>query len=129
MEEKIKLFMRKLREIPNFGRVKFIILYGSYLDRKQNKLSDIDFAIFYDGDKNQRFKFRLKLLSKLPSEFDVQIFQDLPLFIRQKVLKGKIIYTQDLNFVYDIAYATIKAFEDFKKYYYDYIERRPMIIW
>ena len=32
-----------------------------------------------------------------------------------------------MQFVYDTVYETIKRFEDFKKYYYDYIERRPII--
>ena len=52
---------------------------------------------------------------------DVKIFQDLPLRIKKEVLKAKVLYAEDFTFVYDIAYETIKAFEDFKKYYYDYI--------
>jgi uncharacterized protein len=43
-------------------------------------------------------------------------------------LKGEVIYAKDgdLSFVSDIAYETIKAFEDFKKYYYDYIGMRKL---
>lgn len=127
MEEQINLFLKKLKEMPDFDRVKFVFLFGSVAERKQNKLSDIDFAIYFDGDSKNRFKFRLKLLAKLPDNFDVQIFQDLPLYVRKEVLKGKLIYAKDLTFAYDVAYETIKAFEDFKKYYYDYINRRPIV--
>lgn len=127
MKDKNNLFMKKLKEMPNFDRVKFVFLFGSYVKNKQNKLSDIDFAVYYEGSKKERFKFRLKLITKLPDNFDVQIFQDLPLYVRIEVLKGKLIHAEDLTFVYDIAYSTIKAFENFKKYYYDYLKRRPLI--
>ena len=43
------------------------------------------------------------------------------------VLKGKVIYSREKSFVYDKAYETIKAFDDFKKYYYDYLDRRQVI--
>ncbi|MBS3075250.1 nucleotidyltransferase domain-containing protein [Candidatus Pacearchaeota archaeon] len=117
----IKLFLKKLKEMHNINRVKFVILFGSYSQGKENKLSDIDFAVYYEGNKKERYEFRKKILIKLPDIFDVQIFQDLPLYVRISVLKGKLIYMKDTKFVYDIAYKTIKDFEMFKKYYYDYI--------
>jgi len=124
MKDKINLFMKKLREMPDFDKVKFVILYGSYSKGEENKFSDIDFAVYY-GDGNREdmksFKFRLKLLSKLSNHFDVTIFQDLPLYVRINVLKGKLIYFKNIDFVYEIAYDTIQRFEDFKKGYYDYI--------
>ncbi len=128
MKDKIKLFMNKLREMPDFDRVKFVILFGSQAEGRANKMSDYDFAAYYNGNDKERFKFRIKFGEKLPDNYDIQIFQDLPLHVRKEVLKGKIIYAKELSFVYDIAYQTIKAFEDFKKYYYDYIDRRPKII-
>ncbi len=127
IKDKTSLFMKKLKEMPDSDRVKFVFLFGSFSQNKQNKLSDIDFAVYYEGNSRKRFNFRLKLLGKLPDSFDVQIFQDLPLYVRMEVLKGKLIYAADLTFAYDMAYETIKSFEDFKKYYYDYIERRPVI--
>jgi len=128
MKEKVNLFMKKLKEMPDFNRVKFVFLYGSYAENRQNKFSDIDFAVYYDGNGKERFKFRLKMLGNLPDSFDVQIFQDLPLFVRTGVLKGKLIYSKDLTFVYDTAYQTIRDFEDFKGYYYDYINTRRLKI-
>ncbi|MBU1136498.1 MAG: nucleotidyltransferase domain-containing protein [Nanoarchaeota archaeon] len=128
MKEKVKLFLKKLREMPDFHKVKFVFLFGSYILKKENRFSDIDFAIYYEGDSKQRFNFRIKLGAKLPDNFDIQIFQDLPLYVRMEILKGKLIYVKDLDFVYEKAYETIREFEDFKKYYYDYIERRPEVI-
>jgi uncharacterized protein len=124
MEEKINLFMKKLKEMPDFDRVKFVFLYGSYIKNKQNKFSDIDFAIYFNGNDKERFKFRLKLLGNLPDNFDVQIFQDLPLFVRMNVLKGKVVYCADEDILYDAARDTVQRFESFKEYYYDYINTR-----
>jgi len=127
MKDKIKVFMKKLKAMPDFDRVKFVILYGSYAEGNQNKMSDIDFAVYYGGEHGDRFKFRKKILGELSDDFDVQSFQDLPLYVRINVLKGKVIYENDLQFVYDVAYETIQSFEDFKYGYYDYIDRRPYV--
>ncbi len=128
MDKRIQLFLRKLKEMPDFDKVKFVFLFGSVAGGKQNKLSDIDFAVYYDGNGKERFKFRLKILTKLPDNFDVQIFQDLPLYIRKEVLKGNLIYTKDKLFVYDVAYDTIKRFDDFIEYYQDYLETKKLRI-
>lgn len=121
MEHENKILINALKKMPDFKKVMFVMIYGSHAKGKENKLSDIDFAIFYNGDKKERFKFRLKILANLPDNFDIQIFQDLPLFVRKDVLKGKLVYAKDNSYAYDIAYQTIKEFDHFKRYYYDYI--------
>ncbi len=119
VKKEINLFMKKLREMPDFNRVKFVILYGSQALKRANKMSDYDFAVYYEGNKDARYDFLKRI--NFNEKFDAKVFQDLPLFIQKEVFKGKVIYAKDLGFVYDIAYETIKRFEDFKKYYYDYI--------
>ncbi len=119
MDDNVRLFMKELRKVPGFSRVKFVILYGSHVLDKSNKMSDYDFAVYYEGSQSERFKFRIRASSK--DLFDVHVFQDLPLYIQKEVLRGKVIYVKDFGFLHDIAYETIKKFEDFKKYYYDYI--------
>lgn len=121
MKKQIELLMKKIREMPNFDRVKFIILFGSHVLGKANKMSDYDFAIYHDGNDIERFNFRINLAAKLPNKFDIQIFQNLPLYVQKEVLKGKLIYSENSTFMYETIYKTIKRFEDFKKYYYDYI--------
>jgi hypothetical protein len=125
MDKKIKIFIEKLKKMPDFNRVKFAFLFGSQINGNANKLSDYDFAVYYEGSKKERFNFRLKLLASLPDKFDIQIFQDLPLYVKITVFK-KLIYAKDLDFVYDTAYSTIKEFESFKKYYYDYLNTRKI---
>ena len=120
MDREVKLFMSKLSKVNNFESVNFVILFGSRADNTANKMSDYDFAVYFEG--NEKRKFRFLLDSNFDEKFDVKIFQDLPLFIRKDVLKGKILYARDMGFVYDIAYETIKAFDGFKKYYYSRIK-------
>lgn len=127
MEDTIKNFLNKIKKIPDFEKVKFIYIFGSTVDKKNTKFSDIDFAVYHSGTKKERFKFRMKILGSMSDEYDIQIFQDLPLYVQMQVLKGKIIYAKDEQFVYEVAYDTIKRFEDFKRHYYDYVERRPTI--
>lgn len=121
MNKEINLFMKKLKEMPDFSRVRFVILYGSQALGKANPMSDYDFAIYLDLPKDKRYNFRIKLSGELSDKYDVHIFQDLPLYVKNDVLKGEVIYAKDERFVYDVAYRTIKEFDRFKKYYYDYI--------
>lgn len=54
---------------------------------------------------------------------DVQIFQDLPLYIRKRVLKeGKVLHCKDEDLLYDIAIKTAKEFELFRPKYEIYLE-------
>jgi hypothetical protein len=53
---------------------------------------------------------------------DVRIFQQLPLYIRVRVLKeGRILFVRDENQLYELAFRTAQAFEDFKHIYYGYL--------
>ncbi|HLC78285.1 MAG TPA: nucleotidyltransferase domain-containing protein [Candidatus Nanoarchaeia archaeon] len=117
MESRIINTIRKL----GGSKIQFIILFGSLASGKNNKFSDIDLAIYFEGDKKEKFDFIVKLAGMLPDKYDIKIFQDLPLYIQKDVFKGKLIYAKNKSFAYDVAYKTIKRFEDFKKGYYDYI--------
>ena len=101
-------------------KVRFIILYGSASEERMKGDSDIDISVYYeDVDASE---FRLKVLSELFDDiYDIKIFQQLPRPLRMQVLKGKILFSDDLSFLYDKAYETIKEFESFKRIYYDYL--------
>ncbi len=102
-------------------KVRFIILYGSATEDRMRPDSDIDICIYYE-DEDRASDFRLKVLSELFDDvFDIKIFQQLPVYLRMEVLKGKVLYCDDESFLYDKAYETIKEFDAFKHRYYDYI--------
>ena len=102
-------------------RVKFIILFGSRARGDYRPDSDFDLCVYYEGSEREAFKFRALVLGHLPDNYDVQIFQLLPVYVKRECLKGKVLYCRDETFLYDIAYETIKEWEDFKRYYYDYL--------
>ncbi len=125
LQDKSTMIIRALEIIKarkDFHRVQFIILYGSVSEGIDREGSDIDLCVYYSGNQEEASRFRLETLSELLSDdYDLQIYNHLPLYIRNDVLKGKLLYSRDNHFLHDVAYQTIKEFEDFKKYYYDYI--------
>ncbi len=104
--------VRKILEIGK-ERVRFIVLYGSVARGEQREESDIDICVHYKGDKNDRFQFRMKVLGELPDKYDVQILDDLPLFIQGEVLGGKLIFYRDIDEVYDVVRRIQKELDDF----------------
>jgi predicted nucleotidyltransferase len=125
IEKKLNMAVEKIKHLRDSDKVKFIILYGSASREKTLSNSDIDISIYYDCESfDEISRFRLKILSELFDEsYDVQMFQQLPLYVKIEVLKGKPIYCKDIKFLYEVALQTIKDFDDFKHRFYDYIRR------
>ncbi|MDI9615072.1 nucleotidyltransferase domain-containing protein [Methanothermobacter sp.] len=128
MDESIRTrideFLRVIMGFEDAERVRFIILYGSAL--RGEGWSDIDLAVYYDGTPDEAADFRLRVLCEVDEIFDVQIFQQLPLYVRIQVLRGEVVYCDSEGFLHDIAWETIKEFDDFKHRFYDYIGLAPM---
>lgn len=106
-----------ITKIKDIGRAKiiFIVLYGSVAKGKSISLSDIDIAVYYHGDKKERFDFRIKILGRVNNKFDIQTFQDLPLYIQNDILStGKVIYYKEYKDIFNIFMKTIREFEDFR---------------
>jgi len=126
-EESVGEILEKIKNIEGFEKVKFIVLYGSAAEERMVESSDIDFCIYYDGGREEASRFRFKVLSELFDDiYDIQIYQQLPLYVRVEVLKGKVIYCKDKRFLYEAAIETIKDFEAFKHRFYDYIGERTI---
>ena len=113
--------VQKIKKLDKEEKVQFIILYGSSAQGKRDKLSDIDLAVGYEGNKKKRFDFRIELSGELPSEFDIQIFQDLPLYLQREVLQGKVLFSRNLKELNETALNTIRDYEFFEPSFLDYI--------
>ncbi|HQD26887.1 MULTISPECIES: nucleotidyltransferase domain-containing protein [Methanoculleus] len=128
MEKFVRHALKRLKAIEGFTKVRFIILYGSVAAGRARDDSDIDLCIYYDGDREEAARFRLAALSELADDrYDIQIFSHLPLYVRMEVLRGRVLYSTDERFVYDVAYRTIRDFDDFKHRLYDYIGKEAMV--
>ncbi|MBS3138040.1 nucleotidyltransferase domain-containing protein [Candidatus Woesearchaeota archaeon] len=112
--------------IENAKKDKCVIavgVFGSYA--RGEKYRDIDICIFLKPNKYSRKKLsQLRFYYILFNEkYDIQIFQQLPLYIRNRILKdAKIIYCKNEDALYDLYFDTIKKFDDYKQYYEQYLE-------
>ena len=100
-----------------------VILFGSVAKGVSDSLSDVDVCIMLN-DKSDLLTMSLKKLEYLSLvDYDVSIFQQLPLYIRQRVIEeGKVVFCRNEERVYELVSTTIKEFEDFKPIYYGYLE-------
>ncbi len=77
-------------------RIKRIILYGSFVDNNMTFKSDIDISIdFLDINLKEATLFRKRVLGKINSKVDIQVYNYLPKNIKNEIdLKGKVIFTK-----------------------------------
>lgn len=108
------------KEVLKDKEILAAILFGSY---PQEGFSDIDVCIIlYPGKYDNLYVSEKKLqLMVWLKDFDIHIFQQLPLYIRVRVLKGDIIFCRNEKRLYEIAVQTMKEFEDYKRIYYEYL--------
>lgn len=103
-----------------------VIIFGSASRQEETPLSDVDIClVLMPSPKPFEFTaFTRKRLDYLKDfSLDVQIFQQLPLYIRRRVIKeGRILFVRDENLLYELAFRTAQAFEDFKHIYYGYLK-------
>ena len=95
-----------------------VILFGSFARKEKNK--DIDLCLVLNKKYSRLFvsKKKLEYTQIAKKSQDIQIFQQLPIYIRIRVLKeGKILLSKDDAFLYDLAFLTIKEFGFYKKIY------------
>ena len=98
IDKLIKNSVERLKNLQGFEKVNFIVLYGSSVEGVPRAESDIDLCIDIDADTEyERSCFRLKILSELSDLFDVQIFEQLPLYVKKEVIKGKVIFAWTRN--------------------------------
>jgi len=110
--------------------IMFVILFGSYAKKKQNKNSDIDLAIYLNiKDKIQRAKkrniFIAKLLHILNKKIDLVILNDIQdNFLLHDILKeGKLIYCCNKEIFFDFKINRHHQVLDFLSHYY-YVNSR-----
>ena len=115
MKEEI---LNRLQKLPCFDRLRFVYVYGSSAAGKATERSDIDVALYYDITDDRKLYDLLFLISgSFPDKYDIQMFQLLPLRVKIEVLKGELIYADDKGFVHDVAWDTIKEYNDFEPRY------------
>jgi hypothetical protein len=98
-----------------------VMLFGSSTKEIFRPSSDIDVCLIL---KPKRFsnlfmsKKKLEYLALVSSRYDIQIFQQLPVFIRVRILKeGKLLLNKNYDELFRVARDAIKEFDLFKRHY------------
>lgn len=103
-----------------------VFLFGSSAREEQSHLSDIDLCLVLvpkptPFEPVELLHKRLDYLKDFT--FDIQIFQQLPLYVRRRILKeGQILFVRHEALLYELAFRTAQAFEDFRPIYLRYLE-------
>ena len=115
---------RLLRRAAMDPDVLAVLLFGSVARGEATVRSDLDVCLVLSGPRRPRRDLATKRLAYLGEvDLDVQVFQDLPLYIRTRVHKdGRVLFCRDEDALYEVAFVTIRAFERFKRTYRAYLE-------
>ena len=99
------------------------------MDPSQEKTIFIRILISHinGSSRSQAERMRMHILGRVPANFDIQIFEHLPLFIQAEVIKGEVLYVVDEDELYDIALKIFREYEFFRPHYLDYIGEREIL--
>ncbi len=99
-----------LKSLKKFG----LVIYGSYLnDSFIPYRSDIDIAVITQiSTKQANLNLWRELLGKIPSLYDVKIFELLPLFIQIRIIKSRRIIFGDSLKISEYFYRFRKLWKD-----------------
>lgn len=100
-----------------------VILFGSHVADSGMKPNDVDVCLVVCSDGNginRLSEMRLKYLKEF--DLDITLFQQLPLYVRQRVLRdGQVLYCRDEDQLYELAFKTIRELSSFEHVYRFYL--------
>lgn len=103
-----------------------VILFGSRARGEATAASDVDLCVVLSPNKRTTedlVSIRERYLPFLTPRRSICVFEQLPLYVKHRVLKeGKILLCKDEDALYEVAYRTAQAFEDYKPFYRRYLE-------
>ncbi len=114
----------KIQEKENLIRNKKIVavyLFGSVANGNVTALSDVDICVI---GENLEFDEMAKIYREFPENYDVSFFNEMPIWIKMRVLKGISVIVNDKEKLYDVSFRTLAEYEDFKPTIARIIQRR-----
>jgi len=118
-----KVIEKIILQAKKDAKVIAVALFGSYARGEPHR--DIDVCIFLKPGKyspSELFDRRLKFTPP-EDRYDIQLFQQLPLYIQKRILKeGKIIYCKEEDALYDLCFATLRDYVHYQPIYESYLQ-------
>jgi uncharacterized protein len=104
-------------------RILAVLLFGSVARKRNREGSDTDIClVLVPGAYTPLQLSKTKLEYLQDFDQDVQVFQQLPLYIRKSVLKdGKILYSRNMDSLYEVAFTFIREYADYEHIYHEYL--------
>ena len=120
---------RIIDQVKQDKQILAVFLFGSAARKEDSESSDVDICLVLSPQDYSPKKLSQKKLKYLKqSDLDIQIFQQLPLYIKVRVIKeGRLLVCNNEDRLYDIVFRTIQEFEDFKHIYYDYLKEVAVV--
>lgn len=117
----IEALLVRAREDPD---VLAVILFGSRARGEAAPSSDTDVCLVLEGRHYEPLVLSKKKLDYLAiGDLDVQVFQQLPLYVRSRILREeRLLLVKDEERLYDLAFRTARAFEGFRHHYDAYLK-------
>lgn len=123
MQQKNRVIEELLIKVRLDEEILAVILFGSAAAGESTKESDVDVCLVLDTstrDKKNLSEKRIEYMKDF--DLDVQVFQQLPLYIRQRVLKnGQVLFCRNEEGLYEIAFVTIRDYASFEHIYRYYL--------
>ena len=118
-----------LNEIKNFSEqdddILCVFIFGSHAKGRPTQFSDVDVCFVLNINNYSPLILSQKKLAymKIFPHADIQIFQQMPLYIKVRILKyGKIILCKDEDKIYDLAFSVITEYSDYEHIYREYLK-------
>ncbi|MGD9566693.1 MAG: nucleotidyltransferase domain-containing protein [Methanothrix sp.] len=116
----LKRLLEKAGEDPE---VLAVIQFGSTVRGEATASSDIDVCLVLHLEEADRLALSRKLLDYADLNLDLHVFGLLPLYIRRRALKeGRVLFCRDEDELYELAFRTAQALEDYRHIYREYLE-------
>jgi len=120
-KKKIMLEIGERRDLVDNRKVVAVYLFGSVVNGKNGPLSDVDVCVIGNGFT---WEERFKIMGEFSDGYDVSFFDDMPIWIKMRVLKGVPVIVRDRDMLYDISFSALAEYEDFKPLLRERILRR-----
>jgi predicted nucleotidyltransferase len=119
-EAEVKRLLEMARADPE---VLAVIQFGSTVRGEARDDSDIDVCMVFRLDETDLLVLSRKWLDYSGLDLDLHVFRLLPIYIRRRILKeGRVLFCRDEEELYELAFRTAQAFEDYRRIYHEYLE-------
>ena len=113
-----------VKTVQQDNEILALFLFGSMARGDNHKASDADICLVLSPRRYLPLELSEKKLEYLKLfDMDVQIFQQLPIYIRMRIIKeAKLLFCAAEEELYQIVFNTITEFEDYAHIYRDYLK-------